>query len=55
MDLQKLFYLQSEIENDIQNISTIPEDEMGSHNVEELRFLALHIKVAELTNLQFGN
>ncbi|MGL1892398.1 MAG: dUTP diphosphatase [Spirochaetaceae bacterium] len=51
MDLQKLFDLQTEIENDISNITTIPEDEMGSHNVEELRFLALHIKIAELANL----
>lgn len=51
MDLQKLFDLQTEIENKISNIATIPEDEMGSHNVEELRFLALHIKIAELANL----
>lgn len=51
MDLQKLFEMQSEIEDNIVNMATIPEDEMGSHNVEELRFLALHIKIAELANL----
>ncbi len=51
MNLQKLFEMQTEIENNIANIATIPEDEMGSHNVEELRFLALHIKIAELANL----
>jgi len=51
MDLQKLFDIQTEIENKITNVATIPEDEMGSHNVEELRFLALHIKIAELANL----
>lgn len=51
MDLQKLFDLQNDIESNIANISNIPEDEMGSHNVEELRFLALHIKISELANL----
>jgi len=51
MDLDKLFKLQEKNENKIVNIATIPEDEMGSHNVEELRFLALHIKIAELANL----
>lgn len=51
MDLHKLFELQSKIENNIKNTTTIPEDEMGSHNVEELRFLALHIKICELANL----
>lgn len=51
MDLHKLFELQEKNENNIANISTIAEDEMGSHNIEELRFLALHIKIAELANL----
>ena len=51
MDLQKLFKLQLDIENNISNIATIPEDDMGAHNVEELRFLALHIKLSELANL----
>ncbi len=51
MDLQKLFELQSRIESDIAQTTTIPEDVMGSNNVEELRFLALHIKLAELANL----
>lgn len=51
MDLEKLFSLQKEIEDKITSSSTIPENLMGSHNVEELRFLALHIKIAELANL----
>lgn len=51
MDLQKLFALQTEIENNITNIATIPEDKVGIDNIEELRFLALHIKLSELANL----
>lgn len=51
MDLQRLFKLQLEIENNITNIATIPEDKVGAGNIEELRFLALHIKLAELANL----
>ena len=51
MDLKKLFDMQTEIENKITNIATVHEDDMGPHNTEELRFLALHIKVSELANL----
>lgn len=51
MDLQKLFFIQSEIENNISNTSSMDEDHMGLSNIDELRFLALHIKLAELANV----
>lgn len=51
MDLQRLFSLQTEIENNITNIATLPEDKVGRENIEELRFLALNIKLSELANL----
>lgn len=51
MNLQKLFNYQMEIESNISNISTMPEDQLGANNINDLRFLALHIKLAELANL----
>lgn len=51
MNLQKLFNYQKEIEDNLSNLSSMSEDQLGEGNILDLRFLALHIKVSELANL----
>lgn len=51
MNLQKLFSYQQEIEQKISESSSMNEDQLGANNINDLRFLALHIKLSELANL----
>lgn len=51
MNLQTLFKYQEEIEQKISESSSMNEDQLGASNINDLRFLALHIKLAELANL----
>lgn len=51
MKLQELFRIQNDMEDKIRVLSGVNEDSLGEENIIHIRFLALQVKIGELTNL----
>jgi len=51
MNIKELFKIQAEIEEKAVEFSSVDENALGEHNVMNVRFLAIQVKLGELANL----